>query len=293
MTAILTDLPPRGLALLHACQPQARTQVDALSDIVIASTLRRPALNILCSGDFGWDPDYLTSLVQKFSQGGRVAQVLFYMTNGPAARKWQSQAMTGFGSQMAPEEFRQKIMTDKQFQNDYQDLVRRLSGLVAEIHQAGGQTLIVPQLEDNQTDKSFAAMLELTRSALPQDLAIRYGRNPCVGCYPGNEGGLPAGCFLEEHHHSASTDFTVNDGVVSNDGCTYAFPGEKPAFSPSLPLENFTGVQSKTGQMNSIFVLWSAKYQGLSNKSVPPDQRNYVMPTEDEKKALIGFLQKP
>lgn len=292
MTATLTDLPPRGLALLHACQPQARTQVDALSDIVIASNLRRPALNILCSGDFGWDPDYLASLVEKFSQGGRAAQVLFYMTDGPAARKWQSQAMTGFGSRMAPEEFRQKIMTDKQFQNDYQDLVRRLSDLVTEIHQAGGQALIVPQLEDNQTDKSFAAMLELTRSALPRDLAIRYGRNPCVGCYPGNEGGLPAGCFLEAHHHSASTDFTVNDGVVTNDGCTYDFPGEKPAFSPYLPLENLAGVQSKTGQMNSIFVLWSAKYQGLGDTSVPPDQRNYVMPTEDEKKALTGFLQK-
>lgn len=293
MTANLLDLPPRGLALLHACLPQARGQVEALSEIVIASALRRPAMNVLCSGDFGWDAEYLIALVRKYSQAGRKAQVLFYLTNGPAARRWQSQVMDGFASRLAPEQFRRKILTDRQFQKDYQELAGRLSGLVAEIHQAGGQALIVPQLEDNQTDKSFAMMLELTRSALPQYPAIRYGRNPCVGCYPGNEGSIPAGCFLEEHHHSASTDFTLQDGILSNDGCTYAFPAETPAFTPWLPLENLEGVQGRTGRMNSIFLLWNARYQGLDGSSAHPAKRSYVMPTEDEKILLIEFLRKP
>lgn len=293
MTANLIDLPPRGLALLHACQPRARGQVEALSDIVMASGLQRPVMNILCSGDFGWDADFLITLVRKYSQGSRTAQVIFYLTNGPAARHWQTQVMDGFASRLAPEQFRRMILTDRQFQLEYQALARRLTGLVAEIHQAGGESLIVPQLEDNQTDRSFAMLLELTRSALPQDLAIRYGRNPCIGCYPGNEGGLPADCFLEEHHHSAGTDFTLEDGILSNDGCTCAFPEETPAYTPWLPLEILAGVQNRTGQINSIFLLWNAKYQGLDRSAVPPAKRNYVMPTENESAMLIEFLRKP
>jgi hypothetical protein len=293
MTENLLDLPPRGLALLHACQPQAREQVETLSDIVMASGLRRPAMNILCNGDFGWDADYLTTLVRKYSQAGRAAQVVFYLTNGPAARHWQTQVMDGFASRMPPEQFRRMILTDQQFQQEYQALAERLTGLVAEIHQAGGQALILPQLEDNQTDRSFAMMLELARSALPQDSAIRYGRNPCVGCYPGNEGGLPVGCFLEEHHHSSGTDFTLDNGILSNDGCTCAFPNETPVYTPWLPLENFAGVQGRTGRMNSIFLLWNAKYQGLDRTAVPPAKRNYVMPTENERAMLIEFLRKP
>ncbi|MDP3481445.1 MAG: hypothetical protein Q8R88_16885 [Desulfoprunum sp.] len=295
MTAMLIDLPPRGLSLLHACLPQARKQVDAISDIAIASCLQRPAVNILCSGDFGWDADYISTLVQKYSQDGRTPHVLFYLTNGPVARHWKTMQMKGYGSALPPEQFRQKIMTDKTFQNGFQELARRLADIVKEIHQLGGQAYMVPQLEDNQSNESFAMMLKLTRAAMPQDLPIHFGRNPCVSCYPGNEGGLPAGCFLEEHHHSASTAFTVENGIVSNDGCAYAFPGETPAFRPCLPLEKFIGVQSKTGQMNSIFLLLSTKYQGLVNQSTipPPEKRVYVMPTEAEKSALIEFLLKP
>ncbi len=293
MTAALIDLPPRGLALLHANLPRARKQVEALSDIVIRAGLRNPALNILCSGDFGWDPDYLKSLVHKYSQADRRPHVLFYLTNGPAARHWKSQVLQGFASRLPPEEFRQKIQKDRQFQCDFQRLAQRLAEIITEIFQAGGQVSVVPQLEDNQTDKSFAILLEISRAALPQDLPIRFGRNPCVSCYPGNQGGLPAGCFLEEHHHSANTDFTLRDGVLSNDGCTYSFPGETPLYLPRLPLADFANVQSRSGLMNSTFILWNAKYQGLTDRGTDPEGRDYAMPTEVEREIIVKFLQKP
>ncbi len=293
MTAALSDLSPRGLALLHANLPQARKQVEALSDIVIRAGLRRPALNILCSGDFGWDPDYLKSLVHKYSQAGRLPHVLFYLTNGPAGRHWKSQVMQGFGSRLPPEEFRRKILHDQQFQRDFQRLARRLADIITDIYHTGGQVSVVPQLEDNQTDQSFAMMLEISRAALPQELPIRFGRNPCVSCYPGNQGGLPAGCFLEEHHHSANTDFILRNGVLSNDGCTYSFPGETPLYLPHLPLADFAGVQSRTGLMNSAFILWNAKYQGLTNRGTDPEGRDYVMPTEAEREILVKFLRNP
>ena len=289
----LLDLPPRGLTLLHACQPEARKQVEVISDIVIEAGLRRPALNILCSGDFGWDCGYITALIQKYSQGGRSAQVLFYLTNGPAARHWQTQAMEGFGSRLAPEQFRRKILTDGPFQHDFQELARRLAGIIAQIHHTGGQAFVVPQLEDNQTDESFKMMLQLCRDALPPDLPVHFGRNPCISCYPGNQGGLPVGCFLEEHHHSSSCTFTVENGIVANDGCTYAFPGEQPVFTPYLPLADLAGVQSRTGRLNSTFLLWSAKYQGLGLKNQKPKDRDYILPTDEEKALLRTFLQRP
>ena len=45
--------------------------------------------------------------------------------------------------------------------------------------------------------------------------------------------------------------------------------------------------------MNSIFLLWNARYQGLDGSSAHPAKRSYVMPTEDEKILLIEFLRKP
>jgi hypothetical protein len=292
MSDDLLDLPPRGLSLLHACQPEARKQVEALSDIVIASRVRRPAFNVLVSGDFGWNPDLLTDLVTKYSQGGRIAHVLFYLTNGPAARHWKGQVMEGFGSRMSPEEFRQKIAGDPRFQQSFQKLAARLAPIIRLIGKLGGQALLVPQLEDNQTDTSFAVMLKLVGSALASAATARLGRNPCVGCWPGNGGKVPPGCFAEEHHHSAATDFSVEHGVVSNDGCTYAFTGEQPVFLPYLPLTRLAGVQSRTGALNSIFLLWSAKYQGLDTKNLPPAQRNYVMPPTAEQEQLVAFLQR-
>lgn len=286
----LLNLPPRGLSLLHACQPEAKRQVEALCDIVIASRIRRPAFNVLVSGDFGWDPDILAELVTKYSQGGRIPHVLFYLTNGPAARHWKGQVMDGFGSRMSPEEFRRKITGDTLFQQSFQHLAARLVPLACLIGRAGGRVAIVPQLEDNQSNASFLAMHDLVGDALPREVVVGLGRNPCVGCWPGNEGNVPAGCFPEEHHHSAATDFTVENGVVSNDGCTYAFAGEKPGFLPCLPLARLAGVQARTGTLGSIFLLWNAKYQGLDAKGTPPAQRNYVMPTAAEKEQLAAFL---
>ena len=291
MAEQLIDLPPRGLALLHACQPQAREQIEALSDIVVASRIRRPALNILCSGDFGWDPQFVAGLVQKYSQGGRIAHVLFYLTNGPASRHWKQQNLHGFGSRLAPETFRRKILDDTPFRQSFQDLAAKLAPLLVEIGRAGGQACVVPQLEDNQSNRSFTAMLELVKKSLPPETAARLGRNPCVGCWPGNEGRVPDDCFLEEHHHAASTDFTVEGGVVSNDGCTYAYPGEKPNYLPWLPLADLIGVQRHTGDMGSIFLLWNAGYQGLGHMSDPPDRRHYVVPTQTEREILIDFLR--
>ncbi|KAB2889169.1 MAG: hypothetical protein F9K32_13750 [Desulfobulbaceae bacterium] len=287
----LLDLPPRGLSLLHACQPEARRQIETLSDIVIASGIRRPAFNVLVSGDFGWDPDLLAGLVAKYSRAGRIPHVLFYLANGPAARHWQGQVMDGFGSRMSPEEFRQKIAGDTLFQQSFQHLAARLVPLACLIGRAGGRAAIVPQLEDNQTNAGFLTMRNLVGEALPRDVAVGMGRNPCVGCWPGNEGKVPADCFPEEHHHSAATDFTVRNGVVSNDGCTYAFAGEKPGFLPCLPLARLAGVQSRTGDLGSVFLLWSAKYQGLDAKGTPPARRNYVMPTATEKEQLVAFLR--
>ena len=291
MTEQLIDLPPRGLALLHACQPEARRQIEVLSDIVVASRIRRPALNILCSGDFGWDPEFLAALVAKYSQGGRIAHVLFYLANGPAARHWTGQCLDGFGSRLAPETFRRQIVDDPLFRQSFQALVERLAPLLVQIGKAGGQAGIVPQLEDNQSDRSFAAMVDLVRTSLPPGTAVRLGRNPCVGCWPGNEGRVPDRCFLEEHHHAAATDFTVENGVVSNDGRTYAIAGEKPGFLPCLPLARLAGVQTRTGTLGSIFLLWSAKYQGLDAKGTPPAQRNYAMPTAAEEEQLVAFLR--
>lgn len=284
--------PPRGVSLLQAMVPSARNQVEKLTDILVQSELENIAVNILCDSGFGWDPDYLIHLVQKLSSDGMVPHFLFYLTSGPSARAWQSHHESGYGAEISPEMFRELIEHDKEFQLGFQQLLIRLFPVIELINTQGGVARVVPQLEDNQTDESFNTMIELLHAVLPAHIKVELGRNSCVGCYPGNQGLAPAGCFCEYHLHSGSIDFNYKNGIISNDGCTYVFPGEPAGWNPSLPLEDFQGVQQKAGDLNNWFLLWSAKYQGLESQGKSPMDRDYPVSTDRECQLLNAFLQK-
>lgn len=284
------SIAPRGLSLLQAMVPKARPQVDALTDILKESSLQNIAVNVLSDSGFGWDPDYLEQLAVKLGKY-KIPHFLFYLTSGPSARSWQTHLEKGFGADIPPEEFRKKILNDATFQSGFQQLFTRLIPVIECIQELGGHTRVVPQLEDNQTDVSFDKMINLLQEVIPAQLQVELGRNPCVGCYPGNQGTIPAGCFAEYHLHTAATGFDMKNGVLSNDGCTYVFPGETPGWSPNLPLEKFEGVQQRAGELHNWFILWSAKYQGLGTSSKPPTDRDYPVPTDREKQLLLSFLQ--
>lgn len=282
---------PRGISLLQAMMPKARQQVDALTDILVQSKLPSVAVNVLCDSGFGWDPVYLQQLVTKLGSK-RVPHFLFYLTCGPAARFWYKHLEEGFGAEISPETFRENILKDKSFQSGFQQLFTRLIPVIEAIQEKGGLTRVVPQLEDNQTNTSFRKMIDLLQEVIPSGLQVELGRNPCVGCYKGNEGTIPAVCFAEYHLHKASTDFNMKNGVISNDGCTYAFPDETPDWSPSLLLADFEVVQQKAGELDNWFLLWSAKYQGLGSSAKSPADRDYPIPTDREKQLLTEFLTK-
>jgi hypothetical protein len=109
-------------------------------------------VNFLCSGDFGWDADISQPWCGNTARAGPDRAGRLLSTNGPAARHWQSQVMDGSFAH-GPEQFRRKILTDRSFRKN----IRSWPGLPVSSPRSvrPGAGLIVPQLEDNQTDKGF------------------------------------------------------------------------------------------------------------------------------------------
>lgn len=286
----LLNKPPRGLALLHAMVPSARAQVLSLVDIIKESRVDKPCVAILCGRGFGFDISFLVDIVIALNQDNRSCHLLLYLTNGASQRQFETTPVDGFGTRIAPKEFRRLIQSDDHFQESYQSIPIELIPVMEANHRLGGVTRVVPQLEDNQTDASFEVMGALLKPVLPTSLGVQVGRNPCPTCWPGNGADVPKGMFLEEHTHGVLS--RTMDGVVSNDGMTYLFPGETSQYPRKMKLENVKPIMRKANQDNSWFVLWSAKYQGLGGGSPKdPYTRDYKKPTHAERTALVEFLQ--
>jgi len=281
---------PRGMQCLHCNVPNAKAQANALVDITYKSCVSRPAINFLVGGGFGFNAPLMSSLIEKLSRNGREPHVVFYLTSGPNQRGWAECRVAGFGDCIKPEEFRRKIRLEVPYQLEYRSLFNRLKPLIRQIHEAGGQSFVIAALEDNLDDISFIVMSDLLLPAFEPGIPIKRCRNPCPNCYPGNGSRIPVNHCREDHTISASHN--IFQGIVSNDGATALFPGEQSNFNPQFDVQAFRPWLSRSAVMESVAILWIAKYQGLYGGSLPPvDQRNYAMPVFGEAETLLQILR--
>ncbi|MCB0323318.1 MAG: hypothetical protein KDD69_07070 [Bdellovibrionales bacterium] len=289
--AQLVTTPPRGLACLHCTQPEARNSARQIADVLSDSCLASPAINYLVDGTFGFDETFLTDQITQLTEGGRQLFVTFYLANGPAQRQYDITVVEGFGARIDPEEFRYRIQHDPALQGRYQSLVDRIVPVVRYALQRGAAVSLIPMLEDNLSDEAFRAMAELLLAVIPPDLTVAVGRNPCPGCYSGNDHGIPPGFFEELHTDWAGVG--ISNGIVTNDGRHY-HSAAAPSTNAETTLDELRAVRDAAGRNNNTFILWSAARQGLpeSNGAHPlPSQRYYAPLAAAERSELIRFLR--
>jgi hypothetical protein len=297
----LKVLPPQGLSCLHCTLEKAESQANIISDILIDSCLKNIAITYLVDGSFGSIADregFLLSQIEKLTSNDRTLWVYFYLGNGPWQRRWDQEPYNTIApalSKLSPQYLRSKMHSNKALQVSYQQLIIELTPVLAFAHKRGAQVSLIPFLEDNLDDSTFNLLYELTLDALPVELPISIGRNPCENCFSGNETGITSGIFKDIHTIS-SKDINSSDGLVTNDGIDFYFSFESSSNAP-VSLHELRLLRNAAFERNNAFILWSAKYQGIPSRNSQihtlsnPKHRAYKTPTNKEKREIIDFFR--
>jgi hypothetical protein len=264
--------------------------------MLLNSCIKNVAINYLVDGTFSFDQALLQEHISSLTSDGRQLHVVFFLSNGPAQRRWSTTSIEGFGTKISPEEFRFRIQTDSAFQEEYKNIVRRLTPVLETAISGGAQVYLIPALEDNLTVAAFEAMRRLTLEAIPAHLPVSIGRNPSTD-YANSDPTIPAGVFVKEH--IVDLPMTVENGFVSNDGYDYFSPGTGENPNALVELNHLRIVRKEASALGSIFILWSARAQGLQDleplvlDTVFPDpaNRDYQIPNKAEQQEIHAFLR--
>lgn len=280
---------PVGIACLQCGHPNAFSQALKIADILAKSCRRHIATTMLIDGSFSDVRDNLGEFVRIAASRGATLHLYLYLANGPWQRAYPQAPNLGVGTNMSPEDYRSRIQYDTAVQNEYLSQANWAMPLVSYAQTQGAIVYLIPMLEDNLDYNSARKIEDLTLTAVPSFLSVALGRNPCPGCYPGNDGSIPAGLFEDQHISSAYQGVRTTNGLVTNDGASVVFPHDTAPPSPSIPLDQLTGVISQAAARNNAFVIWRREYQGQSRTD--PGARNYAMPTAADEQVLLQVLQ--
>ena len=253
-------------------------------------------MNYLVDGSFA-SPDWeqtFRAQVDALSAGGRKPFLFFYLVNGPSQRRWTRTFLHGFGADISPREYRERIQSDEDFREGFRKLVASLVPALAYAASRGAEISIFPAgLEDNLDAAAFTASTELVLSTIPASLAIRIGRNPHrLGDSPGRAK-IPGGFFIELHSFDLAP--LLFDGVVTNDGDNCQIEDLTPA-SGRIPYDELLRTLESARRNNNAFLLWDASRQGLPDggrtaRYPAADERVYAIPDSAESAAIVRTLR--
>lgn len=290
----MIDTSPRGLACLHCTEPAAQTQARVLTVIMLESCLKNLAVNYLVDDTFGFDPAFLLQQMHALTSNGRKLEVTFYLSNGPWQRRYSNPPESNWITERSPQEFRSAIFNDQNLRKTFASKISRLVPVLKFAASRGATIYLSPMLEDNLDDRSFAEMLSIIQDELPDTLSVYFIRNACPGCYSGNTSSLPFAVARETHGVNLPTTNDKRTATVTNDGVEYmdSFWDKKLQTSlRSVPIETMATLRDKASEEGISFILWSGKRQGVFGEMIPPEERNYVIPSFRERLFLVNFLK--
>ncbi|MBP9837915.1 MAG: hypothetical protein KBC84_04305 [Proteobacteria bacterium] len=289
----LIETSPRGISCLHCMQSEAASQADALIKILVDTCLKNVAVSYLLDGTFSYDENLLKKHIDILTSDNRRLFLHLYFINGPSQRRYKNTVSDGFAATSSPEEFRKKISHDVTFQNKYKNYLQGFNSLIAYANSKNVALSIVPVLEDNLEVESFEKIASLTTEAFQNPVMI--GRNPCPGCYDGNDHRVPNGYFQESH--SVNNCNKIRNGIITNDGDVTELDIRNKNISGQISLKELRIARDHCSINNNIFILWNASYQGLIAKGSGSfgrkdySKRDYPLPNESERANLIKFLR--
>ena len=281
----------RGYAMLYALHPRARAVVEKQVATLLKAKVREPYISVLIDGTFGRDFDYLETVIERLSADGRRLTLALYISNGPTMRIWDKTPIRTDFSTTDPLDFRYLIQYDETTRNKYAELVDKAREMFEFnlLTNRSNKNIAVPMLEDNLDRDSYRAARAI---AAPQlDTLVKFVRNPCEGCFKGNNGEA-LGDALEDHRTSYLNILSAGDGFTLDGlGFYYSNTAQGTGLSPQKLNEL---IDATLQQSLAFFGLWRHGWQGVipDTKNVHPDQRNYVPSTEEEADFEITALRR-
>lgn len=271
----------RGYTMLYAMQPQARAVVERQVQAMLTAHIKDLYIGVLIDGTFGRDFEYLRSIISRLSAEGRRLTVALYLSNGPTMRRWRETPIRALFSTINPVEFRQRIRREQGLQNEYLDVARQAQRIFlfnTGSYPANSNVAIV-MLEDNLDQASYRTMRELARSVVRESALLM--RNPCVGCFSGNDGDTLGDA--REEHTLERFDLLQPGDAFSFDGIGFAYPGMAP--TTEVPSDGVLSLMVDSFAKGLRYVgLWRHEWQGVE-EGMPnphPEQRPYTPSNDDQ-----------
>jgi hypothetical protein len=269
----------RGYTMLYAMQPEARLVTEQQVNALISAKLREVHIGVLVDGTFGQDISYLKSVIQRLSEGGRALTLVLYLSNGPTMRRWRETRMQFLFSTIEPVEFRRRIRSDKALRAQFSTVVSEARGIFdfAQSRNPDNRNIAVVMLEDNLDTDSYRTMRALASEGL--GTSASFVRNPCVGCYRGNDGNS-LGDAREEHALSSFPTLSAGD-AYSLDGVGFSYPNssEPSSVSSDQLLELMRACMERGLQYVG---LWRHAWQGIQGSDNPPASERVYIPSDDD-----------
>lgn len=273
---VLNEIPTaRGLAALHCNQPEAANCVQIVS-VLHDSLISKPAISYLVDGSFGFNSNRILSDIDSLTQDGRQLSVFFYLLNGPSQRRCPNNR--GWGNDICAPEFMRQMKGNGAYRQAFKDqVVARMVPIVQFAQKRGAVVTMIPQLEDNIDDQTFAILTQLTSEVLPTVRIVRNGSGHSAVDY--------------EIHPCTAGEIWNYNGVVVNDGCSFDCPGENTSYPRKTSLDELRVMRDKSAAMNISFLLWKADVQGVYSWASPePAARQYRTLSQIDIDLLKNFL---
>ena len=281
----------RGSSMLYAMHPRARAVVESQVTALLDARVREPYIGVLVDGTFSKDYAYLRTIIDRLSQDGRRLTVALYLTNGATMRRFETTAIPAPFVQIDPTLFRNLIRTDADTREQFSRIANEAARLFRYNQEAHPQNpnLAIVMLEDNLDADSYSRMRLLAQRSLSR--VALFVRNPCVGCYAGNDGNT-LGDSREEHALSLFNSLAPGDGY-SLDGVGFGYPGEAP-FPGVLPSDQLLDLMRQAAQRRLQYVgLWRGSWQGIFGlqEVTIPDSRSYLPSSAEQRQFEIQALR--
>ncbi len=280
----------RGFKMLPLMHPRARPMVEAQIETLIRSQIQQIYLGVLVDGTFSIDLDYLLDVIRRLNVGARELTLVLHFSSGPTMRDYDTTPIVTAFSRINPFDFRDMIQNDPRTKFRFESIVRRMVPALKlnRSLKPSNRSIAVVMLEDKLEASSYRAMRDLARGVLGTELELM--RNPCVGCWEGNDGDSQ-GDAVELHAPTSPASLGRRDGYTM-DGAGYIFPGEQRLPREYSIEETFALIDATMARGVGYFGLWRARRQGIiGGELVHPDRRTYEVPTLEQSEVEIQLLR--
>lgn len=216
--------------------------------------------------------------------------VQLYVLCGPCRIPRRDGSMVQFKPDLDIPGFQKAIKENSSVRSQYVAYVKDVIVPLIEAYPELNFT-VVPELEDNQTNDSFAALLQLTTKALGDRSNVVYQRNPL---YHNGQRTFNGQTVALEMHTTSINDLNLlrSGDAISFDGQLFSFRGESLGCTPNATFEQTTALIRASMSKGVSVHVWRPSWQGLPNCGGPvldPSLRTYEFTYIDQIKELLSL----